>query len=429
MDNWLRRILITAGTTLFLCPTAWAQSDFQGATHLVPFHEEPIKYEEQKSHGPISRLQERIDRGELKLKWDTRFGYLPSLLKELGINPDSQMLLFSKTSLQRNFISPQTPRAVYYNDDAYIGWIPGAPVMEVSEVDPILGGVFYDLPQVEEAKPRFNRNTQCMSCHASAKTMGVPGHVVRSVGTDLGGEPDLQTAFSEVNHRVSLADRWAGWFVTGQHGDQLHRGNLVGREALELQQVTPNYMGNRTNLIGITDVSGYYRQSSDIVALMVHDHQTHMHNFITRLNYETRIMLSRYGHIRYLKNQSEAFLRYLLFTEETDLEDEIQGNTRYAEAFQKLGPFDSKGRSLRQLDLRHRMFKYPCSFLIYSASFDAIPKEMLDHIYQRLFDILTGKDESEAFEMVSERNKHAIFEILLETKKGLPDYWRQSPKT
>jgi hypothetical protein len=149
-----------------------------------------------------------------------------------------------------------------------------------------------------------------------------------------------------------------------------------------------------------------------------------MHNYITRLNYETRIMTDRYGHIRYLKSQEEAFLRYLLFTEELPLTAPISGEPQYVKDFQSQGPRDSKGRSLRDLDLKTRMFRYPCSYLIYSEAFDTIPTIMREHLLQRLYGILTGQDKDPQFAKISSEDRQAILEILRETKPNLPDYWR-----
>lgn len=396
-----------------------AQSDFQGAMHPVPFNEPPIEYDKQPASGPIARLQKRLAAGETKLQYDPVHGWLPALLKELGVSPKSQMLLFSKTSLQRNYISPQNPRSLYFNDDMYIGWIPGAPVMEISEVDPVLGTVFYDLDNLDREKLNFNRNSQCLNCHASARSMGVPGHVLRSIGTDEVGEPDQTTAAAEVNHRTPLAERWAGWYVTGTTGGQSHRGNCVGRDAAASGKET-----SRTNLSELVNLDGYLRQTSDVVAMLVHDHQTHMHNFITRLNFETRIMQHRYGHIRYLRHQVDAFLRYLTFAEEAELDGPVVGTSGFAEEFAKAGPFDAEGRSLRDLNLKSRLFEYPVSYVIYTPSFDALPDEMRELVLQRLHGILTGEDETPVYQRLSPRAKKAALEILRETKPSLPDYWR-----
>ena len=186
----------------------------------------------------------------------------------------------------------------------------------------------------------------------------------------------------------------------------------------------PGYRENVADLSEIIDTSKYLTPHSDIVALMVLEHQAHMHNYITRLNYETRTMMATYGHIRYLTSQVNAFLRYLLFTEETPLTAPVSGDPQYVADFIAPGPRDSKGRSLRDLDLQTRMFKYPCSFLIYSEAFDQIPAVMRDHLLQRLYDILTDKDKDPEFAQIAANDRQAILEILRETKPNLPAYWQ-----
>ena len=398
-------------------------ADFQGSTHLMPFDEETINYSKTPDANPVSRLQERLNQGDVKLKYDERYGYLPALLEELKIPRSSQMLVFSKTSFQRERISPKTPRALFFNDDVYIGFLPGSPLMEVSTADPKLGGVFYTLDQSRVDKPRFVRTDQCLECHASAKSMGVPGHLVRSFATDEDGVVDLNSGISLVNHRTPMPERRGGWYVTGMHGAQTHRGNLVGKAAFERQEKEPNYLGNRTNLSSFFDVSRYPSPDSDIVALMVLEHQAHMHNFITRLNYEATLALHQYGHVNYLKSATEAFLKYLLFVEESPLSAPIKGTSDFASSFAAQGPRDGLGRSLREFDLQTRLFKYPCSYLIYSKSFDQLPDKMKERIYRRLWEILSGQDSSATYRQLSSGDKSAILEILRQTKSGLPDYW------
>jgi hypothetical protein len=259
--------------------------------------------------------------------------------------------------------------------------------------------------------------------------MGVPGHLVRSFATDENGVVDLNSGTSQVNHRTSLEERWGGWYVTGTHGQQTHRGNLVGKLAFERQAKEPNFAGNVTNLSVYFDVSRYVKSESDIVALMVLEHQTHMHNFITRLNYETTMQLQQYGHIRYLKNTAESFLKYLLFAEETPLTNSINGSAEFVKDFVERGPCDKRGRSLRDFDLQTRLFKYPCSYLIYSDAFDALPAPMKEHLYSRLSEILSGNDQSATYASLSPATRQAIREILTETKSDLPNYWRKEQVT
>jgi hypothetical protein len=415
--------LLLSGAIVFVAGSMLAD-DFQGATHLMPFDEETINYSKATDESPVSRLQKRLDRGEAKLAFDEQLGYLPSVLAALGIRTNSQMLVFSKTSFQRERISPKSPRALFFNDDVYIGFIPGAPLMEVSAADPKLGGVFYTLAQSRTERPKFLRNDQCLECHASAKSMGVPGHLVRSFATDESGVVDLASGTSLVNHRTPIEERWGGWYVTGTHGRQAHRGNLFGKDAFDRQEKEPNHLGNLTDLGRFFDVAAYPASGSDIVALMVLEHQTHMHNFLTRLNYESTIALQQYGHVNYLKNVIEAFLKYLLFTEEAALTGPISGSSDFARSFSAEGLKDKKGRSLRQFDLNTRLFKYPCSYLIYSDAFDRLPDKLKARIYERLWEILTGKDTSPAFENIPTETRQAIREILSGTKKGLPAYWK-----
>ena len=407
---------------LFLAPVFGGRGeDFQGSTHMMPFEEDTIAYSKTPEGGPVARLQRKIDEGNVQLKYQGAYGYLLSVLEELKVPKSSQMLVFSKTSFQRERISPRNPRAVFFADDVYIGYVPGAPMLEISAVDPKLGGVFYTLDQRPVQKPRFARTDQCLECHASGKTMGVPGHLVRSFETDESGVTDLKSGVSLVNHRTPFEERWGGWYVTGMHGDQIHRGNLIGADAFERQKREPNYLGNLTNLSQFFDVSIVPAPQSDIVALMVLEHQTHMHNYLTRLNQAARIMLLQYGHVMYLESAVASFLEYLLFTEEAPLSARVTGTSGFAQGFAAAGLRDSKGRSLRDFDLRTRLFKYPCSYLIYSEAFDELPGPLKETIYKRLFDVLSGNDkESEA---IQPQTRLAILEILRETKPGLPAYW------
>lgn len=180
---------------------ARADGDFQGVTHLMPFDEDTIKYSRTAASGPVARLQTRLERGEVKLQHEEKDGYLRSLLAELRVPLASQMLVFSKTSFQRERISPETPRAWYFNDEVYVGYVLGSPLLEIAAADPKLGGVFYTIEQTAAEKQRLVRSDQCLECHASAKTMGVPGHLVRSFEVDAGGVVNLATGTSLVSHR------------------------------------------------------------------------------------------------------------------------------------------------------------------------------------------------------------------------------------
>ena len=398
--------------------------DFQGSTHPLEYDAAPVRYSASEPDDPVARLARRIQAGEVKLAWDDTFGYLPGLLDALHVPRSSQTVVFSKTSLQRSYITPQNPRALYFSDDIYIGYVAGAPVMEVSAVDPKLGGIFYTLEQEKLRKPKFTRSADCLQCHGGQRSLGVPGHILRSVPTDASGELRTPGEVSDIDHCTPLADRWAGWFVTGKHGAQTHRGNLVGDADFARHAAEPAFRGNLTDLRAFFDPAKTLAPGSDIVALMVLQHQAHMHNYIARLNFETQQMTAMYGHIRYLRPQTDAFLRCLLFTEETALTAPLEGSPEFVRDFTAPGPRDHLGRSLRDLDLRTRLFKYPCSYLICSPAFDALPAVMRDSILARLRAILTGEDHDPQFAKIIAEDRRAILEILRETKPNLPENWR-----
>lgn len=408
-----------------LCiPTLLGNDDFQGATHLLPFEEDTIGYGDRNDTSQIAKLQEAIDNGKVTLDYkpDGK-GYLLSLLEQLSISIESQVLVFSKTSFQRQVISPSTPRALYFNENTYVGFIQGSNLLEISAVDKELGGVFYTLEQLPNKRPKFVRTDQCLECHASSKTMGVPGHLIRSFEVDEIGVANLITGISQVNHRTPIKERWGGWYVTGQHGKQTHRGNLFGKEAFEQQQKTPNYRGNLAELTDFFNPTTYPCATSDIVALMVLEHQVHMHNFITRMQYESKLMLNAYGHINYLKHKVDAFLRYLLFIDEFKLTGTIKGSSGYTKAFTEQGVTDSKGRSLREFNLKTRLFEFPCSFLIYSEAFQSLPEILKEDIYEKLWKILTGENNQSEFANIPITSRKAVYEILKETLPSIPDYW------
>lgn len=402
----------------------------------------PINYSTADANNAVERLQARLDSGKAKLTWEDGPGYLRSLLRELHVPQSSQMLVFSKTSLQRQRINPRTPRAIYFGDDAYLGYCQKGNLIEVSAIDPQLGAVFYSLNQKKSAKPTFKRQTDnCLICHASSFNQGMPGLLVRSVFADGLGLPILASGTYRIDHTSPLKQRWGGWYVTGTSGKQTHLGNMIVRGNPRPEEIDNSRNVNVTNLDRYCKTSSYLTPHSDIVALMVLEHQTEMHNRLIRANFQTRIALhdeaefnkaldrpanyrseSTLGRI---KSAGEPVVKYLLFADETQLTDPIKGTSGFAEEFARRGPRDRSGRSLRDLDLKRRLFVYPCSYLIYSEAFDALPAVVKDYVLRRLYDVLTGKDASKEFAHLSARDRRNILEILQRTKANLPDYWRE----
>jgi hypothetical protein len=406
---------VVSALTSFISFTPGRSVDFQGASHAIEYEREPILYSSTLPTDPVTDLQIKINEGKVKLRWDERRGYLPAILEALGVSPASQMLVASKSSLQRNLITPENPRSLFFNDDVYIGYIPGAPLLEISAVDPELGAIFFSLIQSKTDTPEFQREGECLRCHASSRSMGVPGHVIRSLAIDATGEMLTGTDTPDVDHTTPLEDRWGGWYVTGLKPGTPHRGNRV-------EGSVPPEVGSE--LKAIRKLERYLRPQSSALALAVHDHQTHMHNYIARVSMEARMMLHMYGHLRYMKTQVESMVRYLVFAEEAPLNAAVLPDSEFTEAFTKNALRDSKGRSLKDFDLEKRLFKYPCSFLIYSEAFERMPEEMRQLILKRLYEVLTSDNPGKDYETLSKAEKRNTLEILLETKIGLPPDWK-----
>jgi len=396
----------------------------------------PINYGTAPTSDAITRLQQQLDAGEVKLEWDPRQGWLPSLLERLEISRSSQLLVFSKTSLQLAKISPRKPRALYFNDEVYVGSVQSGEIVELSAVDPQQGAVFYTLAQKPSGTPQFRRSdNECLTCHHNRRTQDVPGYLVRSVYPGKSGHPHFDLGTTTTDQTTNFRKRFGGWYVTGKHGDLRHRGNTIADKNAQ-PPLDPELGANVTDLSMRLNTDHYLTAHSDMVALMVLEHQSQMHNFITLANYEARqtqhydatwnkILKRPKDHRsevsqRRLASAGEKLLRYLLFSGEFKLTSPIEGTSEFAAEFASLGPHDSQGRSLRQFDLEIRLFKYPCSFLIYSDGFAALPASIREYIDGRLQEILSGEDQSTEFVHLSPADRTAIREILSETLPGFP---------
>ncbi len=403
--------------------------------------DEPIRYSKTAAHDPIAQLQKQIDRGEVAMTYDAKLGYLESLLKNLKVPASSQGLVFSKTSLQRTLIGPHRPRAIYFNDDTYVGYVRNAPVLELAALDRDLGTVFYTLMQQESAKPKFVRQSyECLQCHESGMTRNVPGLLMRSIYPDIEGQPILSAGTFVSNDRSPLKERWGGWYVTGSCGRQPHMGNVICENEDHIEQADFTANANLTSLASIVNTAAYLRNTSDAVALMVLAHQQHLHNLMTAANYGVRMAVRDSDALNQALGESlghrsestqhriasacEPVVKAMLFCGEVRLLDPIRGTSGFDREFAARGPRDSRGRSLRDFDLTHRLFRYPCSYLIYSDQFDGLPVDARQYIYRRLWQILTGREDSNAFDNLSDNDRNAIIAILAETKADLPGYWK-----
>lgn len=424
--------LVWCGVSNWWGNPAAAQMDFESA---------PIRYYELELDNPISRLQGKLKEGTVKLAYDPEHGYLPAMLEALDVPVSSQVLVFSKTSFQARLINRRHPRAVYFNDDVYIGWVQQGEVVEISVADPQQGAVFFALPQQSTERPAIVRDQgNCTVCHASTRTQGVPGHLIRSVYPDPSGQPNFGAGTFSIDQRSPFSQRWGGWYVSGTHGRQRHMGNVVVGDREHPEQMEVNRGANITDLSTLFDTDPYLSPHSDIVALLVLEHQVQMHNYITRANFETRAAIHHDEIMnralerpadyrsesaqRRIAKAAEDLVDYMLFVDEMPLKDPVAGTSTFASDFAARGPADGQGRSLRQLDLSTRLMRYPCSYLIYSTAFDGLPNESRELVYRGLWEVLHGDNNDSKFSHLSASDRQAILEILRETKASLPEYWK-----
>jgi hypothetical protein len=415
----------------------------RGALGVDDFDRPPISYTESTPQNAVQSLLAKLKSGERKPSYDEEFGYLPAVLAELNVPRESQVLVFSKTSLQFRRITPQRPRAVYFNDDIYVGYCQQGEVMEISVADPQLGAVFYTVDQRQREQPRLTRQTgTCLACHSSVLTGGVPGHLVRSVYPNSEGDLIFSKGTTAVDHSTPLEKRWGGWYVTGTHGPQTHLGNVIYHDDEDSEAKDEQAQAAGQNVTKLDDrfaTQHYLTPHSDIVALMVLEHQALVHNRLTFANFDARS--ARHYQVEVnramgepvdaplesvthrIEAAAEKLVDALLFVEEARLTAPLVGTTDYARRFAEQGPRDSQGRSLRDFELTTRMFKHPCSYLIYSESFRRLPVAMRTEVWSRLGAVLSGADQSPKFEHLSATDRQAIAEILRETHSDVPSGW------
>lgn len=428
-----RRTLLAAGLWLFVLGSVWQSVDAQRAGTFRGSSDDPaIRYSTTTAlNNAVVEVNKRLQDGTVQLTFEGRSGFLRSALEALRIPVDSQLLVFSRTSLQGKRISEQNPRALFFNDRVALGWVRGGDVLEVAAHDESAGVVFYTLEQRADASngpPQFKRAFECLGCHDSGNTLGVPGLLMFST-TRL--EPSQVSAVPRhIDHGDPLRQRFGSWFVTGSAGSAQHRGNEVA--ALDART-------NRelVSVEGLFDADGYPALSSDIAAHLVLTHQAGMTNLLTRASWEAQaadpalhpLLIPDPGMegriVMMMSGIASEVVDYLLFIDEATLTDRVRGGSGFAERFSTSGPRDRKGRSLYELDLNRRLMKYPCSYLIYSLAFDALPPLAKDPIYKRMWDVLSGQEQDPRYRSaLSLADRQSIVEILRDTKKDLPPYFQ-----
>lgn len=400
----------------------------------------PIRYSATTPDDAVTRLQARLKSGEVKLAGNEQ-AMLRTVLAELGVSPDTQTLVFSRTSFQRTRIRPDQPRALYFSDSVYVGWVPGG-LVEVTAIDPQLGPVFYTfaLPSSRHPAPAIVREPDCLRCHGGTFVREIPGLFVRSVFPDAAGDPLLRHGTQIVDDETPFDQRWGGWYVTGYHGTAPHRGNTVGSEVGDRLVFTPATV--RPNELGaFFDATPYLKATSDMAALLVCEHQMAVQNSLTHAAFAVRRIIDyQHGLQKAFKEPQTDEPAYdsvrsvfagavqevvdrLLFRQAAALPAGIVGDPAFRAALQRHAPRTRSGHALTDLHLDGRLFDQRCSYLIYSAAFSHLPTRLKHGILDRLDTALRSRDPADRYAYLPVEERTRIREILLETHADARARW------
>lgn len=397
------------------------------------FEQAPIAYSATAPQDAIARLEAKLAVGAVKLAGDDR-EILRQLLQALDVPEASQMVVFSKTSFQLGLIHPGNPRALYFSDTCYVGWVPGG-LMEVASIDPQLGPVFYHFdPQAKAAKkPRFSREPDCLRCHGGTFVRDIPAVFTRSIATERSGQPIYSQGSTVVDDATPFAERWGGWFVTGTGGAK-HRGNVLGREDDGRLVTDLDYGGSRAELPLAAGPQRFPVPTSDVAALLVFEHQCTMQNALTRAAFQCRRILHYQQNLqrdlketvteqptydsakRVFDASAQDVLDILLFKDEAVLPAGAIGRRgAFPDVYEQRGRRTRDGHSLRELDLKAHVFRLRCSPLIDSASFQALPLPLKQRLAARLRRVLESPETEPRYAYLTAGERAGIRTVLVET--------------
>lgn len=373
----------------------------------------------------VSRLMERVARGDVRLPPRVEGDGLRGVLAALDVPVDSQLLVFSKTSVQAAHISPARPRAIYFSDEVMVAHVPGTPGLEAIAVDPVRGPVFY----AYGARPggaAFIASTTCLRCHHGPNTAGVPGVYVGSVIPGPTGAPLRDETAIITDHTSPFWERWGGWFVTAVRGEPRSRANAIATAPDAPDALVREVPSNVRDLHALVDPRPYLTTSSDVVALMVLEHQTQMTNRLTRVAWQARLAATP-GH-RALPGATLAddvadLVDFMLFVGEAPLTAPLEGRGTFARTFAARGPRDRFGRSLRDFDLDTRLFRYPLSYLVHGPQFAQLPEAVRHDVLARVKARLVAPPPGAGHAHLTPAVRTELLDIVRATLSGLPPGW------
>ncbi len=409
---------------VWVCWLLLASAVVAPAADYRDFDQPPHDYWKQTPKDRFSRWMTNLNAGRVTLDYSTEKAFVASVLKSLDIPSSSQMLVYSTTSLQLSLISPRSPRAIFFNEDIYLGYVVGGKI-EIVSVDPDLGGVFYifDIPRNGQP-PHPDRATRCMNCHAREDTGYVPGPVIKSVVVGPRGGSLKSFRQEQSGHGIPLDQRFGGWYVTGLPNFTNHWGNFIGQSTPQGVQRIAIPPGSQFSY------DRYLVPSSDVLPQLLHEHQVGFVNRAVEATYRTRTHLAEdHGkltteHAAALDQQARTVTRYLLFADEVPLpKGGIAGDAEFKTDFASVRRLGPGGASLKDFDLRTRLFQHRCSYMIYSLAFQGLPPEMKQRVFTKLAKALDVAKPEPEFAYLPAAEKQAIRGILKATLPDLPKGW------
>lgn len=340
-----------------------------------------------------------------------------SLLSALNVPVSSQMLAFSGSASQGSRVNSKNARAVFFNDEVYIGMVPGG-FVEVIGVDPEFGGVFYSFEKMRGGStPAAERPEDCMRCHATPASGLMPGMIARSVIPSLaGGRVHENIARTVAGHQIPLEERFGGWCVSSA------KPFGPTKEGLIAVPRGGNVKVEHLKLSDLYDATKHLTRSSDILAHLLHEHQMGFVNRVANLLANARDAGPDQSSYRLAPLEREL-VRYIFFADEAKLPPGgIVGLPRYVQDFTANRKPTKAGASLKDLDLSTRLFKHRCSYMIYTRQWQLMPAPVKTRLYARMKAALSGTDREFAY--LPEAERHSIIAILRETVPDLPADWR-----
>lgn len=394
------------------------------AYRVMDFRSPPHNYDTHVPKDRFADLLKKIEKGEVQPDTSSDHALLRSLLQALKIPVSSQLLLFSASSLQSEIINMRNPRALFFNEDTYVGFVPGG-VLEVASADPEVGPVFYVFDRMQPGGPfpRVQRGTKCFNCHGGTATKRLPGLIAESLLVSQAGSSLETYRRDEQGHQIPLENRFGGWHLTGKHHISGHKANVIG--------FTRNGKSEKMDVVpGQTwDTAKHLLPTSDILPHLVHEHQIGFENRLVRGIYTVRqLKEDRKGmlgsaELAEIDAWAQDFARYALFADEAKFPREgIEGDPAYVRDFLEDRRASKRGLSLKDFDLKTRLFKHRCSFMLYTDTWEHAPKEIKERVYYRMAEAL--RDAQPSMPHLTTEERRVIREILKETMHDLPSWWR-----